>query len=115
MEQDITLKNFLKEILEPIIEDCVTRSMEKYINAVNNAKPSDSKVMDISETAQYLKVSKATVYGYVHNQLIPNYKHGNRLYFRKEDIDQWISKSRRKSYDEINEEATAYLSKRGYK
>lgn len=115
MEQDITLRALLKEILEPIIDDCVTRSMDKYITSLNNAKPSDSKVMDLSEAAQYLKVSKVTVYGYVHNRLFPYYKHGKRLYFRKEDIDQWISKSRRKSYDEINEEATAYLSKRGYK
>ena len=111
MEQDITLKAFLKDILEPIIDDCINRSMNKFISVQKSVPPEKSDVMDIQEAAIYLKVSKATVYGYVHDQRVAFYKTGRKLYFRKEDLDKWINRSRRKSYDEISEEAKAYLSK----
>jgi excisionase family DNA binding protein len=115
MEPDITLKTFLQEILEPIINDCISRSMNKYIHVLKPDPSEKSDVMDIAQAAEYLKVSKATIYGYVHDQRIPNYITGKMLYFRKVDLDQWINRSRRKSNDEITAEATAYLSKRGYK
>jgi hypothetical protein len=54
MEQDITLKAFLTEILEPIIDDCVTRAMNKYINTMKYDQPPEVAVFDITAAAKYL-------------------------------------------------------------
>ena len=40
-------------------------------------------------------------------------KQGKRLYFRKEEIDNWINKGKVKTHQEISEEADSYLSRRG--
>jgi hypothetical protein len=40
---------------------------------------------------------------------IPNAKRGKRLYFKRSEIDDWISQSRRKTVAEIEQEASNYL------
>ena len=112
MEQDITLRDFLKEILEPIIDDCLERAMNKYINTMTFEPKDDSGVFDMIETAKYLKISKQTLYGMTSKRALPYYKHGHRIYFRKSDLDEWINKGRVKTQDEIEGEASNYLLRR---
>ena len=61
--------------------------------------------MNISE------VAKTTVYGMTHCDTIPHYKNGKRLYFKKEEIDEWIFSKRIKTRDDIENEAMEYLRK----
>jgi len=42
-------------------------------------------------------------------------KRSKRLYFSKNDLIEYLKKGRRKSNDEIEEEASNYLKKRGSK
>jgi hypothetical protein len=48
MEQNVTLKDFLKEILEPIIDNCLDRAMNKYINSMTFESQDDSGVFDMN-------------------------------------------------------------------
>ncbi len=115
MEQDITLKAFLKEILEPIIDDCLTRAMNKYINTIAFDQPSETGVIDISSAAKYLSLSKSTIYQLISKRRIPHYKQGKRVYFRKDELDKWITNGRVKTQEEIESEADAYIARKGYK
>jgi excisionase family DNA binding protein len=91
MEKDITLKDFLKEILEPIIDESLTRAMNKFINTRTLEPDSYSGVFDLAEAAKYMKLSKQTLYGMTSKRILPHYKQGRHLYFRKDDLDQWIN------------------------
>jgi len=108
MEQDVTLKEFLREILEPIIDECLERAMNKYINTKALEPKDDSGVFDMKETAAYLKISKATLYGMTSKRTLPYYKHGHRIYFRKNELDEWINKGKVKTQEEIEAEASTY-------
>lgn len=46
----------------------------------------------IDQIADYLSLSKNTIYQYVHRNQIPHHKipHSRKLIFRKEEIDAWI-------------------------
>jgi excisionase family DNA binding protein len=55
------------------------------------------QMMNVQEVAEYLSLSVPTVYGLVSRMKIPNFKRSKRLYFRKDEIDEWIGKSRRKT------------------
>lgn len=46
--------------------------------------------MDVSMVADYLHISKSTVYKWVSNGYIPHVKLQTRTIFVKEHIDQWI-------------------------
>lgn len=45
--------------------------------------------LDVIEAASFLKVRVATLYDWVHQRRIPYRKHGRRLVFKTEDLDQW--------------------------
>lgn len=113
MDQNITLHDFLKEMLEPIIDDCVNRAMLKFIDGLPKESHNDPVIYDSTEAAKYLRISKQTLYGYVFYNSIVNYKNGKRLYFRKADLDAWIEKGRRKTQEEINDEAEKYIKRKG--
>jgi excisionase family DNA binding protein len=113
MDQNITLNDFLKEMLEPIIDDCVNRAMMKFMSNLPKESHDEDIIYDADEAAKYLKVSKQTLYGYVHYTSIVNYKNGKRLYFRKADLDDWIEQGRRRTQAEINDEADKYLRRKG--
>lgn len=91
MEQDITLKDFLKEILEPIIDECLSKAMNKFINTRALEPADNSSVLDLEEACKYMKLSKQTLYSMTSKRILPHYKQGRHLYFRKDELDQWIN------------------------
>ena len=42
--------------------------------------------------------ARQTVYGWVNNSKIPYEKHGNKLYFRKSLIDEWLDNGRQMNH-----------------
>lgn len=113
MEKEADINQMIREILEPIIDDCITRAFNKYINELKFEKPVNTEVFDIKEAMLYLKLGKGTMYSMTMKREIPHYKVGRRLYFRKDELDAWINKGKVKTQLEINEEADDYLGRRG--
>ncbi len=48
------------------------------------------QMMTIEELAQYMRVSRFTVYRLVKNHFIPGTKIGRQWRFQKEEIDRWV-------------------------
>ena len=113
MEQEDNIRKLLREMLEPIIDDCITRALNKYINELRFDAPTIDNVFGVIEVASYLKMSKSAIYKLTMDRQLPHYKLGKILYFRKEEIDAWINKGKVKTQQEISEEADSYLSRRG--
>ncbi|MDR6941397.1 helix-turn-helix domain-containing protein [Mucilaginibacter pocheonensis] len=74
--------------------------------------PAIPEMMDVSEAADILKLSVAALYSKVCRGEIPYYKPGRRLYFKKDELVAWMSKTRRKPNFEIRQEAEEYLIKK---
>ena len=55
-------------------------------------------------------LSKPTLYGKVQRNEIPHHKQGNRLYFFKSEIVNWIRTGKVKTLKELDADADAYLS-----
>lgn len=51
-----------------------------------------TKYHTTDETADYLRISKATLYNYVYKRKIPFHKVGSRVLFIYEELDAWIEK-----------------------
>jgi len=51
----------------------------------------DDSLWDIDEVAQYLKVTKDTVYRWIAKKQMPAIKIGKKWLFRRNDIDVWLS------------------------
>ena len=61
--------------------------------------------IDIVEACRIIGKAKPTVYTLVRKRLIPCYKNGKKLYFFEDELLDWISQGRKKTMQEIEEEA----------
>ncbi|MCR8667896.1 helix-turn-helix domain-containing protein [Aestuariibaculum sp. M13] len=71
--------------------------------------------IDIIKVSELTGLTKPTLYGYVQRNEIPFYKKGNRLYFFKSEIIDWIKTDRQQTLKELEAEAEVYFlnSKKG--
>lgn len=58
--------------------------------------------LNIKEAGELLRLSPQTVYALVHRREVPHNKKGNRLYFLKSELEQWMKEGRRKTIKEIS-------------
>mgnify|MGYP001019667427 CR=1 FL=1 len=66
--------------------------------------------IQLSEIVSITGLTKPTLYGYVQRNEIPYHKKGNRLYFFKTEIIDWIKTGKQKTLKELDAEADEYLS-----
>ena len=51
---------------------------------------SDPKLMTVVEVAEYLRISRASVYRLVRSRQVPVSSVGRQLRFRRDSIDRWL-------------------------
>jgi len=73
--------------------------------------------ISIKDVAKLTGLTVTTLYGYCQRNEIPYQKKGNRLYFFKSNIIDWIKTGKQKTIKELQEEADVLLSnnKKGLK
>lgn len=92
-------KTLLKETLKEILaEDKVTGENQ-------------STLINIQEAAALLNLAVATIYEKTSEKLIPHYKHGKKIMFKKSELLAWVESRRVKTIHEIRKEATSQILK----
>lgn len=74
--------------------------------------PTDDFI-NVDQAAEFLGITKATIYSKVSRRELPSMKRGKRLFFSKEELIGYLRKGRRKTNEEIEKEAYTYLVRRG--
>lgn len=86
-------------------------SIERMLTEQNMLK---KEVLNFNEAAQYLEVSHSHLYKLTSSGTIPAYKpNGKKLYFNRKELDQWLLSNKQTSVDEIDQQASDYLLKKG--
>ena len=101
------------EDLQAVIIDCVNSCLRN--NKQENKPPTEQpdQLLTIHEAAEFLKLTVPTMYSKVAKGEIPVMKRSKRLYFSKQELTDWIKAGRKKSNAEIEQEAKAYLNRKG--
>ena len=94
MEQRIVTNEDLYSVITTLVQK--VESLESSIQDIKNTSDKD-KLLDIEELAEFLGKSKVTVYRLKHDKKIPYIKQGNRIYFLKKDVMEWLKSNRRES------------------
>jgi excisionase family DNA binding protein len=93
------------------------REIKRLLLEKSNEQPTEiDHWFNLNELCIYHpdKPQKTTVYGWVNVKSIPVHKSGKKLRFLKSEIDSWLKKGKKKTYDELAIEADQYLlTKRG--
>ena len=84
------------EELENLIKTSVRKALSEQ-----QAPAEQDKLFSIDEAAEFLNLARQTLYGFTSKRLIPFIKRGKKLYFRKSELEKWLSEGKRKSISEI--------------
>jgi excisionase family DNA binding protein len=68
-------------------------------------KVRNAELLDLKQTAEYLKLQPSYIYSLVHQVKIPHHKpNGKKLYFFKHELNEWILGTKVRSIDELEED-----------
>lgn len=77
--------------------------------AIAGAIKQQKEIMTIDEVSEYTGIPKATIYKYTANRVIPYYKPtGRACFFKRSEVNEWLTSNRISTQTEINERAAAY-------
>ena len=106
--------NDVPEVLAYLVEK-VDR-LESLLSTTTSAAPAEKQAawMTMAEFREFHPEHPAptTVYGWVRNGLIPHYKKGKKLFFKRSEIEAWLNDGRQKTDAEYEAEATDYINRR---
>ena len=91
------------------------KDLKELIQQNNASKePDPEEMMDIRRLREFHPEhpARSTIYGWVRNGLIPYYKTGKKLIFKRSEIEAWINEGRRMSSAEITAQAIDYVNSR---
>lgn len=67
-------------------------------------------VLDLSEAAVFTGYSESHLYNLTSKRLIPHYKKNRKLYFKKQELEEWMLEREVKTDKEIRSKASTYVS-----
>jgi len=91
-------KLFLKQALSEIIGE-----------EFNPSKPNIPDILDVKQAADFLRLKITTLYEKTSEKTIPHFKKGNKLYFNKPELQDWVQSGKVKTNDELQSEASSYM------
>ena len=72
------------------------------------------EVLNFNEACQYLELSQSHLYKLTSAGNIPFYKpNGKKIYFKREELENWLLRNRSISADEIEQQAEDFIIKKG--
>ncbi len=109
MEKVILIQLSVKEFQAIIKEEIKSYFEENPIFEIKSQETED--LMTINGAANFLDLSKATIYSKVSRRELPVMKRGKRLYFSKEELTKYLKEGRFKTIAELQQEATNYIGR----
>lgn len=91
-----------KTELEDLIENSVRRVLQEK-NTIET-RTSLKEVINIKEACEMLQLAKPTIYAMTSKNLIPHYKRGKKLYFKKTELMDWLAEGKKKTPSELASE-----------
>lgn len=93
-----------EHLLQGLIED----EVRKIIRERAETQLNSDRVMDAEEAAEYLHISRTTLWRKCSERNLPHSKNGSKLMFLKSDLDEWVKNGKRKTRIDADIEAANY-------
>jgi len=94
-------KNFLKQAITEVMK-----------NLTINDTDLSSDPLDVEQAAKFLKIQITTLYEKTCHKTIPHFKKGNKLYFHKSDLLEWVKQGKVSTKNDLEIQAQTYLMKK---
>lgn len=104
---EITVTNLTLEDITRAIRD----ELKSYFEQQEETERED-EIGGIELAIEVTRLAKPTIYSLVSTRKIPHSKRGKKLYFSRRELKEWVKEGRRKTQDEIADEAVNFEVKR---
>jgi excisionase family DNA binding protein len=85
------------------MEDILNK-LDKIVELLENQKVAQKTILNFNEACAYLDVSLSHLYKLTSSRQIPHFcPQGKKLYFKREELDQWLLRNRQTTNQEIAE------------
>lgn len=111
MEGNPTFEDCLRNLLFPIIAEAVEKSMVRHFQTQTIPQQAVPEILDVDGAAALLGVSTGWIYKLTHRREVPFNKTGKRVYFKRQELVEWVTRIRVKSQAEIEQEAITYIAR----
>lgn len=72
-----------------------------------------TEVFNLNQAAEYVSLSKSAIYKKTSERNIPHFKQGKKLYFKRSELDDWLTGMKVSTKAEIEKEAIDYIIRKG--
>ena len=103
--QAVTITQISATELESIIEGSIKKFLS--VQKPDIQKTDTDELLTVQDTAKFLRLSVATIYGLIHKGELPVMKRSKRCYFSKKELIDYLRQGRRKTNSEQNFEITS--------
>ena len=94
------------------LSDEVSEIKRLLLERSNKSNYDPEKLLTIQEAGEFLNLSVPTLYSKVQKAEIPVNKQGNRLYFSKLELLQWVKSGRKMTRQEMADNAEKFLAEK---
>jgi len=101
-------KSLLVNYSESEFKALIKESLREILAEMKPAAQAAAEILDVKQAAEYLRLKVTTLYEKTSRKLIPHFKKGNKLYFKRAELQQWVSAGKVKSEEEMQSEAASY-------
>jgi len=92
----------------------IIERLDRIEKMLKTQQAMQKQVLNFNETCTYLELSHSHLYKLTSTGAIPHYKpNGKKLYFQREELDQWLLRNRNESQYEVEQQAANYLISKG--
>ncbi len=82
----------------------ILNKLDKIVELLENQKVAQKTILNFNEACSYLDVSLSHLYKLTSSRQIPHFcPQGKKLYFKREELDQWLLRNRQTTNQEIAE------------
>jgi excisionase family DNA binding protein len=91
-------------------DQIILQKLEQIEKLITNQSLLQKTVLNFHEASQFLDVSASHLYKLTSKKEIPHFcPNGKKLYFKREELDQWLQRNRQASEGEIEQAAVDFV------
>lgn len=91
-------------------DSLILDKLTEIANKLDEQNILQKTVLNLNEASKYLNISESHLYKLTSTRQIPHFcPQGKKLYFRREELDDWLQRNRQSSSDEIEQRAADYI------
>lgn len=87
----------------------------KTVMKKDNGTVAVTEVFNLNQAAEYVSLSKSAIYKKTSERNIPHFKQGKKLFFKRSELNDWLTQNRISTDAEIEQMASEYIRRKPWK